>query len=126
MIHSHDITPKPVRFDGRFEVTMIKQLTLYVTTFIKKQVLSRINMANLLINLEAEFPSCLYHYQLIRRVQDSILDKKYGKDCIQLHELFVKRANIQKHGGGYIKYPETNFKNWFEKRAVFRRCASPR
>ena len=74
---------------------MVRQLTLSKTSFIKNQVLSRIDLSNLLIHLKAECLSCSYHCELIRRVWDSVLDKKYDKDRIQLHELFVKGASSQ-------------------------------
>ena len=62
-------------------------------------------MSNLFIHLEAEFPSRWYQYELIRRVRDSILDEKYGKDRIQLHDLFIKGASIQKNGGIFVVDP---------------------
>ena len=104
-MHSHQIKPKPIMLDERFEVTMVKQLTSSETTFIKNQVLSRVGMSNLFIHLEAEFPSPSYQYKLIRRVRDSILDEKYGKDRIQLHDIFVKGASIQKNGGIFVVDP---------------------
>ena len=42
---------------------------------------------------------------MIRRVRDTILDEKYGKDRIQLHDFFIKGASIQKHGGIFVVDP---------------------
>ena len=66
LMHSHEIQPKPIMLDGRFEVTMMNQLTSSEMSFIKNQVLSRIGMPNLIIHLETQFPSRSYQYELIR------------------------------------------------------------
>ena len=105
LIHSHDILPKSIMLNGRFEVTRVKELTSSETSFIHNQVMSRVSMSNMLVHLETEFPSRSYNYELIRRVRDSILDNKYGKDRIQLHDLFIKGASIQKHGGIFVVDP---------------------
>jgi hypothetical protein len=60
LIHSHDILSKSIMLDGRFEVTRVKELTSSETSFIQNQVMSRVSMSNMLVHLEAEFPSRSY------------------------------------------------------------------
>ena len=105
LIHGHNLPPKPLTFDGRMEVKLLHQLTTDEAAFIKLHALTRVTVPNIQIHLEGQFPNRSFEYELIRRVRDHALDEKYGPDRVQMHDLFRKGDEIQKHGGLFVVDP---------------------
>ena len=84
---------------------MLHQLTTDEAAFIKLHALTCVTVPNIQIHLEGQFPNRSFEYELIRRVRDHALDEKYGPDLVQMHDLFRKGDEIQKHGGLFVVDP---------------------
>lgn len=112
--HNHDLNPPLIKFDGRTEVKLADDLTPTEAEFIKQQTLSRTPIPKLQVNMEREFPTRSFEYDMLYRLTQKTLNLEYGNDRTQIHELFQKGDQLRLHGGVFIVEPSSNNDFGFE------------
>jgi len=108
MCHCHPLLPPQFKFDGRTEVAYELDLTTRERSYINDLILCRIDVPTIALNLEREFPSRSFTYQLLFRLRKNVLDQKYGKDRSQLTTTFLKGDTIRQSGGIFDVQPTSD------------------
>lgn len=75
MSHTHPILPRASKFDGRYHVRLVDDLTSAELSYVHNQVLCRIHVPKMQINLEHEFPDRSYESRILYNMRNRLLDK---------------------------------------------------
>ena len=92
-------------FDGRELVKYIDLLLPEEEASIKTQINCKVSLKQMQVNLERQFPHRSFDYQLLFRIQETILNANYGKDRQNLHGLFECGSHIRRLGGVFEVTP---------------------
>jgi len=109
LTHNHALGDERPSFGDREHVSYESELTNDKWSYLKIQVLSKINGLNIHMNLERTFKARCYSNPLIYRVRNKMLDKFYGKDQAQLNSLFMKGDTICRLGRLFEVEPSSGF-----------------
>lgn len=103
--HSHNTAPSLLVIGDKEEIALAQFLTPDEEAYIKEQCLSRVNVPNMQINLERTFTGRAFSPRLLYNLRKKHLDAKYGKDRMELNEVFVKGDLIRQNGGIFVAVP---------------------
>ena len=109
LTHKHSLVDESPTFGDREQVKYESDLTNDKWSYIRIQVLSKINVPNMHNNLERSFKKRCYHYKFIQRVCKKILDEFCGKDRAQLNLLFMNGDTTRRLGGLFEIEPSKDF-----------------
>ena len=91
--------------DGRTIVNMEISLSPDEFNSIKEQVLCRVHIPQMRVNLEECFPDRSFSSSMLHRMKLRFIEEKYGVDGHNLHDLFMKGDRIRHLGGKFIVVP---------------------
>ncbi len=103
--HSHNLAPTLLVIGGRAEVNHVELLTPEEQEYIKEQSVTRVDVPTMQVNLENRFVGRAFTPRLLYYLRDLHLDSKYGKDRMQLSEVFLKGEQMRRDGGVFVAVP---------------------
>jgi len=109
LTHNHLMVDESPTFGDRKQVKYENELTNDEWSFLRIQVLSKISVPNMHVNLEGTFKNRCYNDFLSQRVRKKILDEFYGRDRAQLNLLFMNGDTIRRLGGLFEAEPSKDF-----------------
>jgi hypothetical protein len=106
--HSHPL-PKQVHLDGRQLVKFEGDLTDAEDSYIRDKSLCKMDIPQMQVHLEKNFPGRCFQSQMLHRIKKKVLDKTYGADRTQVNELISYGEKIKKDGGHFSIDPSPDF-----------------
>ena len=92
--HNHQLLPQSTVVDGRTIVHLDSSLSPEEFNSIKEQVTCRVHIPQMRVNLEEYFPDQSFSSSMLHRLKLRFMNKKYGVDGHNLHDLFMKGDRI--------------------------------
>jgi len=105
--HNHQLFPQFTVVDGCVIVTMESSLTHDEFLSIKEQSHCRVHVPQMRVNLEEKFPHRSFSAKMLHRMRDKFLKEKYGADCHNITDLFMKGERIRRLGGLFLVVPSS-------------------
>ena len=107
--HNHPLPRNIDHLNGRQMVKYEGDLTPEENADIMEKCLCKMDVPNMQINLERNFPGRCFYAPMLHRIKKNHIDAQYGVDRTQLHVLIEHGEAIQRDGGIFVIDPSDDF-----------------